>query len=100
ELLNRAPSAEVVKSVEEVVSESLGDLPVVESFVRVLQPGRTRMVSVHVVLPAEYPVSSIGELDEIRTGILGALQKLHGSTFVDVLFTADRRWGAPLGSRD
>ncbi len=98
ELLNRAPSAEVVKSVEESVSASLGDLPVVESFVRVLQPGRTRLVSVHVVVPEQYPISSIGELDEIRARILRALQKLHESTYVDVLFTADRRWGAPLGS--
>ena len=100
ELLNRAPSAEVVKSVEEVVAISLGDLPVVEAFVRVLQPGRTRMVSVHVVVPKEHPISSVGELDEIRTRTLKALQKLHDSTFVDVLFTEDRRWGAPLGSGD
>jgi predicted Co/Zn/Cd cation transporter (cation efflux family) len=100
ELLNRAPSAEVVKSVEEVVAKSLGDLPVVEAFVRVLQPGRTRMVSVHVVVPKEHPISSVGELDEIRTRTLKALQKLHDSTFVDVLFTEDRRWGAPLGSGD
>jgi len=100
ELLNRAPSAAVVKSVEEVVAKSLGDLPVVEAFVRVLQPGRTRMVSVHVVVPKEHPISSVGELDEIRTRTLKALQKLHDSTFVDVLFTEDRRWGAPLGSGD
>ncbi|MGI9537747.1 MAG: cation diffusion facilitator family transporter [Desulfocapsaceae bacterium] len=100
ELLNRAPSAEVVKSVEEVVALSLEALPVVESFVRVLQPGRTRMVSVHVVVPKDYQISTIGELDEIRTGMLIELEKLHGSTFVDVLFTEDRRWGAPLGSGD
>jgi cation diffusion facilitator family transporter len=100
ELLNRAPSPELVKSVEEVVAKSLGDLPVVEAFVRVLQPGRTRMVSVHVVVPKEHPISSVGELDEIRTRTLKALQKLHDLTFVDVLFTEDRRWGAPLGSGD
>lgn len=98
ELLNRAPSPEVVESVEAAVAASLQDLPVKESFVRVLQPGRTRMVSVHLVLPREYPVSGLGQLDEIRAEVLAELEKLHGPTIVDVIFTADRIWGAPVGS--
>ena len=98
ELLNRAPSPEVVQGVEEAVQASLKDLPVLESFVRVLQPGRTRMVSVHVVLPEDYPVTSLGQLDDIRARVLTALEKLHRPTIVDVIFTADRLWGAPIDS--
>ena len=98
ELLNRAPSPAVVESVEAAVTESLKELPVVESFVRVLQPGRTRMVSVHLVLPRDYPVSGLPELDAIRAEVQTALEQLHKPTIVDVLFTADRIWGAPVGS--
>ena len=100
ELLNRAPEPEVVENVEQVVNQCLTELPVTESFIRVLQPGRTRMVSVHVVMPDDYRIAGLGQLDDIRTRVLSALQKLHGSTFVDVIFTADRRWGAPLGELD
>ena len=98
ELLNRAPSPEVVQGVEEAVRTSLIDLPVVESFVRVLQPGRTRMVSVHVVLPEDYSVTSLRQLDGIRVKVLSALEELHRPTIVDVIFTADRLWGAPIDS--
>ncbi len=100
ELLNRAPEPDVVDKVEQTTSQCLSDLPVMESFVRVLQPGRTRMVSVHVVLPDDYQLTSLGQLDDIRSRVQSELQKLHGSTFVDVIFTADRRWGAPLGELD
>ena len=98
ELLNRAPSKEVVQEVEEAVQASLNDLPVIESFVRVVQPGRTRMISVHVVLPGDYSITSLGQLDEIRAEVQATLDELHRPTIVDVLFTADRRWGAPVGS--
>jgi cation diffusion facilitator family transporter len=98
ELLNRAPSQEVVQGVEQTVQGSLNDLPVVESFVRVVQPGRIRMVSVHVVLPADYSIAGLGQLDGIRVKVLAALEELHRPTIVDVIFTADRRWGAPVGS--
>lgn len=100
ELLNRAPEPDVVDKVEQTTSQCLSDLPVMESFVRVLQPGRTRMVSVHVVLPDDYQLTSLGQLDDIRSRVQSELQKLHGSTFVDVIFTADRRWGAPLAELD
>lgn len=100
ELLNRAPSEAVVRSVEEVVTRCLSDLPVTESFVRVLQPGRTRLVSVHVVLPEEYPVTGLRELDQIRKKTEVELQNLHSSTYLDLIFTADRRWGAPLNDGD
>lgn len=100
ELLNRAPSKSVVGAVEAVVARCLDDLPVTESFVRVLQPGRTRLVSVHVVLPEDYPLAGLRELDEVRAKTQEELQHLHGSTFVDLIFTADRRWGAPLNTGD
>ena len=98
ELLNRAPSPEVVQGVEQAVKASLKKLPVVESFVRVLQPGRTRMVSVHVLLPDDYPIAGLGQLDGIRAEVLAELEKLHRPTIVDVIFTADRLWGAPIES--
>lgn len=95
ELLNRAPSAEIVREVEEVVGLCTGDLPVKELFVRVIQPGRTRMILAHVILPSDYSIDSLPMLDAIRTETLIELKKIHQSTAVDLVFTADRTWGAP-----
>lgn len=95
ELLNRAPSREIIEKVEKVVSACVSDLPVQELFVRVLQPGRTRLVTAHVVLPADFRLNTFSHLDEIRTQTLAELQKVHPSTFIDLIFTTDRFWGAP-----
>lgn len=95
-LLNRAPSKEVVARVVEIVDQCLAKLPVEERFVRVIQPGRYRMVMAHVVLPKEFDVDGLGHLDAIRETIWEALARDHEATFVDILFTAERKWGAPL----
>jgi cation diffusion facilitator family transporter len=96
ELLNRAPDRSVVKQVTEIVDANLRELPVQERFIRVVQPGRQRMVLVHVVLDAKYRPDGLGHFDAIRTQTNEALGKDHVDTYVDILFTADRQWGAPL----
>jgi predicted Co/Zn/Cd cation transporter (cation efflux family) len=94
-LLNRAPSSDVVQQVTDIVDANLAALPVEERFVRVVQPGRQRMVLVHVVLPTEYRPDGLREFDTIRSRTHEALCEAHVATFVDVLFTTDRKWGAP-----
>jgi predicted Co/Zn/Cd cation transporter (cation efflux family) len=96
ELLNRAPDRTVVKQVIDIVDANLADLPVQERFVRVVQPGRQRMVLVHVVLAADYRPDGLSQLDAIREQAQEALSKAHVATIADILFTADRQWGAPL----
>jgi cation diffusion facilitator family transporter len=94
-LLNRAPSSDVVKQVTGIVDANLSILPVQERFVRVIQPGRQRMVLVHVVLPADYRSDGLQQFDTIRLQTHKALCESHVATFVDILFTAERQWGAP-----
>ena len=95
ELLNRAPSREITQQVEEIVARGISTLPVQELFVRVLQPGRTRMVAAHAVLPPDFRINSLSELDKIRSIVLTELQQAHPSTVMDLIFTNDRFWGAP-----
>ena len=96
-LLNRAPSVSVIQQVNEIVDTCLKDLPVRERFIRVIQPGRQRMVLVHVVMPSDHQLDKgLNSLDEIRLQVEDALCQAHVATIVDILFTADRRWGAPL----
>lgn len=95
ELLNRAPPPDIVTQVRNVVANHTADLPVQELFVRVVQPGRTRMVLAHVVLPADFEVEILPKLDAIRLRTLQALRAEYPAVFLDMLFTADRQWGAP-----
>lgn len=95
ELLNRAPPAAVRQRVQAIIDASLAQIPVEEVFVRVLHPGRTRFVLVHVVLPETFRVESLKQLDGIRDATLERLQEAHLATALDMVFTSDRNWGAP-----
>jgi len=97
ELLNRAPRAEITAQVRAVIEDTTGRLPVQELFVRVLQPGRTRLVLAHAVLPASHRVESLAVLDAVRAETAARLTATHPSTILDLIFTADRQWGAPVG---
>lgn len=93
-LLNRAPAKGIRDQVVSAVDDALTGSRIKERFVRVLQPGRQRMVFVHVVLPEDQTLR-VADLDDLRTRTHEALCKDHLDTFVDMVFTADRRWGAP-----
>lgn len=92
EILNRAPSHEVRSKVRAIVESGLGDMPVRQLHVRVVQPGRTRYVSAHVVLPPDYDLPGLSALDGIRAKTWESLQPDHPGTLLDMVFTAEERW--------
>ena len=96
ELLNRAPDRSIVNQVTDIVDANLTELPVQERFVRVVQPGRQRIILVHAVLSCDYRPDGLDTFDMIRSRMYDALSKAHDATIADILFTADRRWAAPL----
>ncbi|MDJ0951288.1 MAG: cation diffusion facilitator family transporter [Alphaproteobacteria bacterium] len=98
ELLNRAPPKKIRRQVTKTLRECLADLPVQGLFVRVIQPGRTRMVTVHVVLPSDFRIAGLGQLDGIRAKSLAALEQGHPGVVLDMVFTADPAWGAPVAA--
>ena len=93
ELLNRTPSADVLREVRNEVEAGVADLPVQSLAVRVVQPGRTRMVWVHIVLPPSWSLDGLGPLDVIRTRLHDRLKRIYDTTALDVVFTADPQWG-------
>jgi cation diffusion facilitator family transporter len=95
ELLNRAPPDKVTDQVRKFLEECTAELPVEELFIRVLHPGRTRMVLAHVVLPDSFSIETLSMLDNIREQCQNRLREAHLATILDMVFTADRYWGAP-----
>jgi cation diffusion facilitator family transporter len=95
-LLNRAPPPEITEQVTTIISNSLEQLPVNELFVRVIQPGRVRWILAHVVLPGDYSPEDLGALDRQRSETLEALKENYRNVILDMLFTTERRWGAPI----
>ena len=94
-LINRAPPKAVRDEVSSAVAAALKDLPADHLAVRVLKPGRVRMVWVHVTRPKDSALT-IDDMDGYRAAVAVALEALCPFTVVDVLFTKDPRWGAAL----
>ena len=97
ELLNRAPSDRIIDEVTDIVRRSTAHLPVQKLFIRAIQPGRSRMVLVHVVLPPGHPIGGLPILDALRAETLKKLRETHPATTLDMVFTADMMWGEPAG---
>lgn len=98
ELLNRTPSQAINTQVREAIERALAGFPVRELFVRVVQPGRSRLVLAHVVFPPDLAIArGLSELDAVRERALRQLQDMHPTTVLDMVFTGHRLWGAPTG---
>ena len=95
-LLNRTPSPELLAAVRATVQDALAGLPVKRLTVRVIQPGRTRIISAHILLDPEF-TASLSQLDDVRSRAAEGLRSDHPDSQVDLLFTQDEQWSAPLG---
>jgi predicted Co/Zn/Cd cation transporter (cation efflux family) len=56
-----------------------------------------KMVMAHVVLPTDFQVEGLPSLDAVRAETLKELKAAHLATVLDMVFTADPAWGAPIG---
>jgi predicted Co/Zn/Cd cation transporter (cation efflux family) len=97
DLLNRPPSTEIVQQVDNILKKCKAELLIQSLFVRVIQPGRTRMVMAHGVLPTDFQDKGLPSLDAVRAETLKELKTAHLATVLDMVFTADPVWGAPTG---
>lgn len=95
ELLNRTPSPAVLAEARGIIEAEVSDLEVKRLTVRVLQPGRTRIVAGHVLL-APGSTGNPSEFDGIRERVDAALKAIYPLSTADLVFTCDARWSAPL----
>lgn len=95
ELLNRTPSEALLNEVTLTIKKSLSSIKYENLFIRVIQPGRTRMVMVHVVVTENYELPSLINIDKLRHNTLSELKKYHANVELDIVFTTDHNWGAP-----
>jgi cation diffusion facilitator family transporter len=92
ELLNRTPSQAIADEVKAIVEAQLKDLPVRRLWVRVIQPGRSRMVGVHVQLPGDHALTP-AQLDRVRAKTALALRERYQPITLDMIFIGDAYWG-------
>jgi predicted Co/Zn/Cd cation transporter (cation efflux family) len=100
EVLRFAPEKTDQQEVRSRV-ESAIDVPSLRKVnVGMVKIGRFFYVMVHVILPRDYRVERIGDLDEVRQRIFDALRSIPLKLVVDTVFTAEERWAVGLGEKE
>lgn len=99
ELLNRAPPKSVREPVQEVVAEVVGDCAACDFSLRMVRPGRTLYLLVHVVVPQDSPAAGLAEQDRIRRDLDARLRRIVRPLVLDVVFTGEARWAAPTNGQ-
>jgi predicted Co/Zn/Cd cation transporter (cation efflux family) len=84
-----APPEAVVDEIERRLRESLRDVPHDDIELRVSKQGRHTYLLVHIVVPSDFEVPSIEDLDQIRFQTEKSLQDWNPEIVIDMLFVAD-----------
>jgi predicted Co/Zn/Cd cation transporter (cation efflux family) len=58
----------------------------------VAKTGRARFIDAHIIAPPGFPIAGIGTLDSIREEIASELGETGGALWLNLCFTADRKW--------
>jgi len=90
ELLTIAAPAGQQSDARAALQSALSELPDHEVDLRMARVGRTPLMLVHVVLPAEFEPGRIGDLDRIRLGAHQALSERFDNLMFELVFTAQR----------
>ncbi len=94
-LLNEAPDDATVAAVRADVARALTGFGEERFYLRVLKPGRTTYVLVHVLVGADGRGLTVEAADAWREKILAALAPRHAPLDLDVVFTGDPVFAAP-----
>lgn len=94
-LLNEAPDDATVDAVRADVAQALDGLEIERFYLRVLRPGRTTYVLVHVLVPPGGLGLDVAAADGWREKVLAALAPRHAPLDLDVVFTGDPVFAAP-----
>jgi len=58
----------------------------------VTKTGRVDVIEIHVIVPADYRLDGIGQLDAIRQQIADRLGGQSTQYWLSIAFTGDRKW--------
>jgi predicted Co/Zn/Cd cation transporter (cation efflux family) len=90
DLLLAAPRADMQKEIKQRISRAIDEYPVEDVDIRMVKVGRHIFVTAVLVLTADAPIQTVGNLDMIREEAALALEGVHPHIVLDILFTGNK----------
>ncbi|MCM1984528.1 cation diffusion facilitator family transporter [Lyngbya confervoides] len=92
QLLAGAPDPELETAIRSKLQQVCEDYPICQTEVQMAQIGRVLCVSVQVLVPGQYKLTHVPDLDQIRERFTQVIQAAHPHTDIDICFTGDEQW--------
>ena len=89
EMLMIAPEPTVQKDIEERLRMAAGELGFDRTVARMVRVGRTFYVHAHVIVPPDFRLTRVAELDAMRSRMGAVLEDAHPNLAVEIIFTED-----------
>ena len=96
QLLLGAPKKDVQDRIRQIFSVSARGFALQKYWLRTTQVGNTLFVSIYWLLPQDYQLKNIKELDKIRDKVATALNQEFHALIVDIIFTQDEKWAEDI----
>ena len=92
QLLAAAPEPELEKQIKSALQSQVRDYPIQQIQLQMAQIGRALCISIQVLVPSQFTVSHVRELDLIRTRFTETIETLHPYPDIEISFTGDEQW--------
>ena len=89
EMLGFSPHPEKVEKIRKAVLENLDEMPIQNIHVRLVRPGRTHILLVYVILPENYQMPLMSDLDTLRRNVLNTISDEFAPIVMDLVFSSD-----------
>lgn len=94
QLLGVAPESELDREIRKTISQvaRLQKHPIDRFHLQMMVQGRVLYVFIQLLVPAEFAVERVQELDQLRQKFADAIADLHPFPEIDIVFTEDPYW--------
>ncbi|KAI9130683.1 cation diffusion facilitator family transporter [Acaryochloris sp. CCMEE 5410] len=94
QLLGVAPESELDREIRKTISQvaRIQKHPIDRFHLQMMVQGRVLYVFIQILVPAEFVVDRVQELDQLRQKFADAIADLHPFPEVDIVFTEDPYW--------
>ncbi len=95
QLLLGAPSWDTRKHIKALFKASIAGLPCANYWLRMTRVGRQLYLHTYWLLPPDFELTSVDQLDLIRERIATVIKRDYNYLALDIIFTQDPKWAGP-----
>ncbi|MEL4897451.1 cation diffusion facilitator family transporter [Crocosphaera sp. Alani8] len=96
QLLLASPSVKTKKEIKQLFETATHSFHLEKYWLRMTQIGNTIFVSIYWLLPPEYNLNGVEDLDHIREEVSQVIHQNYPDLIIDIIFTKDSKWAEDI----